>query len=114
MCHRQHAFFRNNGVIQDVYKRQARREALQDKHSLDAQIKLAYQEEQDRANVWHIDTKKFLAGAMGEDGKDNKERLKEMVELTQRDAHTLNYSKFCFLCRQQAVNDSHSDQFFGS
>ena len=26
----------------------ARREALQDKHSLDAQIKLAYQEEQDR------------------------------------------------------------------
>lgn len=73
----------------------ARREALQDKHSLDAQIKLAYQEEQDRANVWHIDTKKFLAGAMGEDGKDNKERLKEMVELTQRDAHTLNYSKVC-------------------
>ena len=53
----------------------ARREALRDKHSLDAQIKLAYQEEQDRANVWHIDTKKFLAGAMGEDGKDNKERL---------------------------------------
>lgn len=73
----------------------ARREALQDKHSLNAQIKLAYQEEQDRANVWHIDTKKFLAGAMGEDGKDNKERLKEMVELTQRDAHTLNYSKVC-------------------
>ena len=73
----------------------ARREALRDKHCLDAQIKLAYQEEQDRANVWHIDTKKFLAGAMGEDGKDNKERLKEMVELTQRDAHTLNYSKVC-------------------
>lgn len=73
----------------------ARRETLQKKHNLDAQIKLAYQEEQDRANVWHISTKRFLAGAMGEDGKDKVERLKEMVDMTQRDIHTLNYSKVC-------------------
>lgn len=71
----------------------ARREALQKKHCLDAQIKLAYQEEQDRANVWHISTKRFLAGAMGEDGRDHAAELKRMVDMTQRDANTLNYSK---------------------
>lgn len=70
----------------------ARREALQKKHNLDAQIRLAYQEEQDRANVWHISTKRFLAGAIEKDGKDNVERLKEMIDMTKRDTNTLNYS----------------------
>ena len=71
----------------------ARRDTLQKKHCLDAQIKLAYQEEQDRANVWHISTKRFLAGAMGVDGRDHAEKLERMVEMTQRDPNTLNYSK---------------------
>ena len=70
----------------------ARREALRKKRNLDAQIKLAYQEEQDRANVWHVNTKRFLAGVIGKDGKDNAERLKEMIDMTRRDTNTLNYS----------------------
>lgn len=70
----------------------ARREALRKKRNLDAQIKLAYQEEQDRANVWHVGTKRFLAGVIEKDGKDNVERLKEMIDMTKRDTNTLNYS----------------------
>lgn len=70
----------------------ARREALRKKRNLDAQIKLAYQEEQDRANVWHVNTKRFLAGVIEKDGKDNAERLKEMIDMTRRDTNTLNYS----------------------
>lgn len=45
--------------------------------------------------MYGISIPKVFSRTMGEDGKDNKERLKEMVELTQRDAHTLNYSKVC-------------------
>lgn len=81
------------GSLQQTAEKEwnARREALQKKHNLDAQIRLAYQEEQDRANVWHISTKRFLAGAIDKDGKDNVERLKEMIDMTKRDTNTLNY-----------------------
>lgn len=61
------------------------------KQLLEYHWKLAYQEEQDRANVWHIKTKRYLAGAMREDGSDNMKELDKMVLITHRDSKTINY-----------------------
>lgn len=54
-------------------------------------IGLSYQEEQDKANAWHIYTKKILCGAINKDGTKNEDRLKEMLKITQREEETGHY-----------------------
>ena len=69
----------------------ARRKKLQDKQNLESQIELSYKEEQDKANVWHMITKGYLAGIIGEDVKKVHDNLEVMMNLTKREKNTVIY-----------------------
>lgn len=73
----------------------ARREELQEKQNLESQIELSYKEEQDKANVWHIITKGYLAGIIGKDEKTVHENLDVMMNITKREKNTVIYLNAC-------------------
>lgn len=73
----------------------ARREELQEKQNLESQIELSYKEEQDKANVWHIITKGYLAGIIGKDEKTVHENLDVMMNITKRGKNTVIYPNAC-------------------
>ena len=63
----------------------SRRDGIVQHDTIENEVKISYQEEQDRSDVCHIYTKLVLAGVIDKGNHINQERLRRMVEMTTRD-----------------------------
>ena len=87
-----------NSKIEEIKKLQAeglwrsRRENIVKHDTIEDEVKIGYQEEQDRSDVCHIYTKLVLAGVIDKNNHIDRNHLQQMVEMTTRDRYN-EYSR---------------------